>query len=66
MELQEPLGYAKWERFSDAIQRAITSCATTGYNPEDHFRGVTKKVKLGSGAERVTLTQVFSLAREAY
>ena len=51
-ELQEPLGYAKWERFKDAIQRAITSCETTGYDPNDHFRGVTKMVKLGSGAER--------------
>jgi len=51
-ELQAPLGYAKWERFKDAIQRAITSCETTGYDPNDHFRGVTKMVKLGSGAER--------------
>ncbi len=51
-ELQEPLGYAKWERFNDAIQRAITSCKTTGYDPDNHFRGVTKMVKLGSGAER--------------
>jgi DNA-damage-inducible protein D len=51
-ELQEPLGYAKWERFKDTIQRAITSCETTGYDPANHFRGVTKMVKLGSGAER--------------
>ena len=51
-ELQEPLGYAKWERFNDAIQRAIVSCKTTGTDPNNHFRGVTKMVKLGSGAER--------------
>jgi len=51
-EIQEPLGYAKWERFKDAIQRAITSCETTGYDPNNHFRGVTKMVRLGSGAER--------------
>ena len=50
-ELREPLGYAKWERFKDAIQRAITSCKTTGYQPDNHFRAVTKMVRLGSGAE---------------
>jgi len=51
-ELQEPLGYAKWERFKDVIYRAMTSCETTGYDPEDHFRGVTKMIEIGSGAER--------------
>ena len=35
-----------------AIKRAIESCKTTGYDPNDHFRGVTKMVRLGSGAER--------------
>jgi DNA-damage-inducible protein D len=44
--------YARWENFQTAIQRAIESCETTGYLAEDHFRGVTKMVKLGSGAER--------------
>lgn len=51
-DLQEPLGYARWENFLTAIQRAITSCETTGFESADHFRGVTKMVKLGSGAER--------------
>ncbi|HDZ85860.1 MAG TPA: hypothetical protein ENH35_04935 [Candidatus Moranbacteria bacterium] len=51
-DLQEPLGYARWENFLTAIKRAISSCETTGYEPDDHFRGVTKKVVLGSGAER--------------
>lgn len=34
------------------ILRAIESCKTTGYDPEHHFRVVTKMVTLGSGAER--------------
>jgi len=51
-DLQEPLGYARWENFQTAISRAIDSCKTTGYEPEHHFRGVTKMVSLGSGAER--------------
>jgi DNA-damage-inducible protein D len=51
-DLQKPLGYARWESFITAIQRAIESCRTTGYDPDDHFRGVTKMVIIGSGAER--------------
>ncbi len=51
-DLMEPLGYARWENFQTAIKRAIESCETTGYASEDHFRGVTKMVRLGSGAER--------------
>lgn len=51
-DLQELLGYARWENFITAIHRAIESCKSTGYNPENHFRGVTKMVLLGSGAER--------------
>ncbi|MBK7920364.1 MAG: DNA damage-inducible protein D [Chloroflexi bacterium] len=51
-ELQEPLGYARWENFFKAIQRAIESCQTAGHEPSDHFRGVTKMVTLGSGAQR--------------
>lgn len=47
-DLMEPLGYARWENFTTAIQRAIESCQSTGYNADDHFRGVTKMVRLGS------------------
>lgn len=51
-DLQEPLGYAKWENFLTTIMRAVDSCKTTGCDPNDHFRGVRKMVRLGSGAER--------------
>jgi DNA-damage-inducible protein D len=51
-DLQEPLGYNRWENFIAAIKRAIESCKTTGYDSNNHFRGVTKMVNLGSGAER--------------
>lgn len=47
-DLMEPLGYVRWENFQTAIQRAITSCETTGYEPNDHFRGVTKMVETGN------------------
>jgi len=51
-DLQEPLGYARWENFLTAIQRAIESCQTTGYEPEHHFRGVTKLITHGKGGQR--------------
>ena len=51
-DLQEPLGYARWENFLTAIQRAIGSCRTTGFDSDNHFRGVTKMVAVGSGAKR--------------
>ena len=51
-ELQALLGYARWENFQVAINRAIESCKTQGFNESDHFREVTKMVELGSGAKR--------------
>lgn len=51
-DLQAPLGYAKWENFQTTIMRAVESCKTTGYDPNDHFRGVRKMISLGKGAER--------------
>lgn len=51
-DLQPLLGYARWENFQVAINRAVESCKTQGINVDDHFREVTKMVTLGSGATR--------------
>jgi len=51
-DLQAPLGYARWENFQTAIQRAMQSCEASGHVVADHFRGVTKMVELGSGSRR--------------
>ena len=51
-ELQAVLGYARWENFILAINRAIESCNTQGINVDDHFREVTKMITLAKGAQR--------------
>lgn len=51
-DLQKALGYVRWENFITTIRKAIESCQNTGYDPDDHFRNVTKMVSLGSGAKR--------------
>jgi DNA-damage-inducible protein D len=51
-DLQDVLGYARWENFRKVIDKAVTSCKAAGYEPGDHFLDVTKKVELGSGAIR--------------
>lgn len=43
-DLQSILGYARWENFIVAINRAVDSCKTQGINQEDHFREVTKMI----------------------
>ena len=51
-DIQQLLGYSRWENFITVIRKSITSCETTGFFPEDHFRDVTKMVPLGSGSQR--------------
>jgi DNA-damage-inducible protein D len=50
--LMEVLGYAKWQRFREAIQRAILACQNSGQDPADHFTVTGKMVRIGSGARR--------------
>lgn len=51
-ELQSVCGYARWENFAVAINRAKDACNSQNISIEDHFRDVTKMVSLGSGSER--------------
>lgn len=45
-------GYSRWEKFSNAINRAIASVNASGLRAEDHFRGSVQMVAVGSGARR--------------
>ena len=51
-ELQELLGYSNWQNFTKTIQKAVIACTNSGQAKDDHFIGVSKKVNIGSGAER--------------
>ena len=51
-ELMPLLGYERWENFEKAINRAMSSCETSGINISDHFREVTKMIGTGKGAHR--------------
>ena len=51
-ELMPLLEYSKWERFSNAIDNAKISCEKRGYDINDHFPEVGKKVKIRSNTRR--------------
>ena len=49
-DLQPLLGYAKWQRFENALKKAIESCKMSGNNPDHHFTGSGKQIEFGKGA----------------
>lgn len=51
-ELQELLGYNKWENFENVIQKAKSACTNAGEEVSNHFPDVRKMVPIGSGAEK--------------
>lgn len=51
-DLMPLLGYERWENFDNAIKRAIDSCKTSDIDAADHFREVTKMIRLGKSALR--------------
>lgn len=51
-DLMPLLGYDRWERFEDTIERARAACRNAGQVEEDHFLGAAKMVTIGSNAHR--------------
>ncbi len=62
-DLAEVLGYSRWDKFKNAIQRAQLACEKSGQSSEDHFRHTGRMVELGSGAKRKI--EDFDLSRYA-
>lgn len=51
-DLQKLLDYNDWRNFVNVIEKAKIACENSGQHMGDHFVEVTKKVKIGSEAER--------------
>ena len=51
-ELQSALGYSKWDKFQNVIEKAKVACESSGNKVSDHFLQAGKMVPIGSGAER--------------
>jgi DNA-damage-inducible protein D len=51
-ELQEILGYTKWDNFKNAVEKAKKSCENAGFSVMDHFADVGKMIEIGKGGQR--------------
>lgn len=51
-DLQQLLGYSKWDNFLNVITKAKTACEVSNHDAADHFADVGKMVELGSGSQR--------------
>jgi len=51
-DLMPTLGYIKWQKFTEVIERAKEACKTSGQIISDHFTGAGKMVTTGSSAQR--------------
>lgn len=52
-DLMKLLSYDRWENFMSVLDKAKKSCRNSKIKVMDHFRDVTKMVRIGSGAERL-------------
>ena len=51
-ELSSLLGYVKWDKFCNVLEKAQEACANAGEKPDDHFPRVGKMIALAKGAQR--------------
>jgi DNA-damage-inducible protein D len=50
--LAKVLGYSKWEKFRNAIERAEVACENSGQSVDDHFLHTTRVSTFGKGGQR--------------
>lgn len=53
-DIQEALGYLKWDNFQNVLKKAIASCGESGVPVEAHFRRVDRAIAMPNGGERIT------------
>jgi len=51
-DLQQLLGYTKWDNFISVISKAKTACEVTGHSVNDHFADVGKTIQMPKGAQK--------------
>jgi DNA-damage-inducible protein D len=51
-ELQEILGYTKWDNFLNVIVKAKEACEKAGGKLTDHFADIGKMIEIGKGGQR--------------
>lgn len=61
-DLQEILGYSKWDNFVKVIDKAKLSCENAGESINNHFADTSKMVLIGSGTER----EIYDIALTRY
>ncbi len=52
-DLQPLLGYSKWQRFENAVRKAIESCKQSGNDPNHHFTSAGNPIRNGKGRTQV-------------
>lgn len=51
-DIQQLLGYTKWDNFLNVLSKAKTSCEVSGHQVADHFADVGKTIAMPKGAEK--------------
>ena len=59
-DLSKLLGYTKWQKFENVINRAITACKQIGQNVEDHITQAGNMIEVGKGAKRLAKDYLLS------
>lgn len=59
-DLAPLLEYTKWQNFTTAIQRAMTTCAQSGQVVTDHFTAASKVITAGKGASQTVKDYLLS------